>query len=100
MYFAFIIVYGATIDCAAYVYIAEIWPTHLRSQGATIGLVSFFSCGIAYNSPASLAIATIGWKYYFVFVAVCVSSAIAILFYLPEVSQFSTAKLLLGQSNV
>ncbi|PVH69793.1 general substrate transporter [Cadophora sp. DSE1049] len=84
MFFVFIIFYGATIDCAAYVYISEIWPTHLRSQGASIGLVSFFATSIAYNSPSSLAFATIGWKYYLVFVAVCITASTAILFYLPE----------------
>lgn len=87
MYFAFILFYGSTIDCAAYVYMSEIWPTHLRSNGATIGQVSFFIASIAYNSPAALAFATIGWKYYFVFVAVCLSSATVMLFYLPEVSR-------------
>jgi hypothetical protein len=86
MFFVFILFYGSTIDCAAYVYIAEIWPTHLRSQGSTIGLVSFFGTSIAYNSPSSLAFQTIGWKFYFVMVAVCLSSATFIAFYLPEVN--------------
>jgi hypothetical protein len=89
MFFIFIIFYGSTIDCAAYVYISEIWPTHLRSNGAAIGLVSFFATSIAYNSPSSLAFATIGWKYYFVFISVCITSATVILFYLPEVSKMS-----------
>jgi hypothetical protein len=30
-FFLFIFVYGCTVDCAAYIYISEIWPTHLRS---------------------------------------------------------------------
>jgi len=85
MFFVFIVFYGSTIDCAAYVYISEIWPTRLRSTGASIGLVSFFATSIAYNSPSSFAFATIGWKYYLVMVAVCVSSATIMLFYLPEV---------------
>ncbi|KAI9824372.1 MAG: hypothetical protein M1819_000877 [Sarea resinae] len=84
MFFIWIVFYGSTIDCAAYVYVSEIWPTHLRSQGATIGLVSFFATAIAYNSPASKAFATIGWRYYIVFVVVCCVSATAILFVLPE----------------
>lgn len=91
MYFLFIVFYGCTIDCAAYVYVAEIWPTHLRSHGSTIGLVSFFATSLAYNSPASIAFSTIGWKFYFVLVAVCISSATVILFYLPEVSHASKA---------
>ncbi|OCK79788.1 general substrate transporter [Lepidopterella palustris CBS 459.81] len=89
MYFLFIIFYGSTIDCAAYVYISEIWPTHLRSKGTTIGLVSFFSCAIAYTSPASQAFSQIGWKYYFVMISVCLVSSTAILFILPETARLT-----------
>ncbi|KAF2814692.1 general substrate transporter [Mytilinidion resinicola] len=92
MYFLWILFYGSTVDCAAYVYISEIWPTHLRSNGTTIGLVSFFACSIAYTSPASEGFATIGWKYYWVMICVCLVSATAIFFVLPE-----TAKLTLEE---
>jgi len=89
MYFIFIIFYGCTVDCAAYAYVVEIWPTHLRSQGSTIALGSFFLTSIAYNSPASTAFSTIGWRYYFVMMSVCFVSATVILFTFPEVRIFS-----------
>lgn len=92
MYFIWGIIYGSTVDCVAYVYVSEIWPTHLRSHGNTIGLVSFFGFAIAYNCPSSTAFETIGWKYYFVMVSVCIVSAIAMLYVLPE-----TAKLTLEE---
>lgn len=85
MYFLFIFFYGSTIDCASYVYISEVWPTHLRSYGATIGLSSFFSLALAFITPASTAFAAIGWKYYFPMVAVCVISTTVIAFVCPEV---------------
>jgi MFS family permease len=85
MYFIFALFYGSTVDCAGYVYIAEIWPTHLRSKGTTIGLVSFFAGAIAYTSPASLAFSNIGWKYYWVMISVCIVSSTIILLYFPEV---------------
>lgn len=85
-YFLFIFVYGCTVDCAAYIYISEIWPTHLRSYGNTLGIVTFFSCAIVYTSPATLAMEKIGWKYYFVMVSVCCASSIAMIFVCPEVS--------------
>jgi len=84
-YFLFICVYGSTVDCAAYVYISEIWPTHSRSYGNTIGIVTFFSCAIAYTSPASLAFEQISWKYYWVMICVCIVSATAMIFVCPEV---------------
>lgn len=87
-YFLFIFFYGSTVDCAAYVYVSEIWPTHLRSKGNTIGLASFFCFAIAYTSPASTAFATIGWKYYWTRICVCIASSTAMMFVCPEVSQW------------
>ena len=86
MYFIFVFLFGLLIECPGYTYIVEIWPTHLRSEGATIGFVSFFTMTIIYNSPAAEAFATIGWRYYFVMISVCLVSTTALLFYCPEVS--------------
>jgi hypothetical protein len=86
VYFVFVFVFGLFIECPAYAYIVEIWPTHLRSQGATIGTVAFFCTTLAFNTPASLAFSTIGWRYYFVFVSVTLVAATFMLYYLPEVS--------------
>ncbi|KAL2855257.1 general substrate transporter [Aspergillus pseudodeflectus] len=85
LYFIFVFVYGTTVDCAAYVYVSEIWPTHLRSQGTTIGLVSFFACAIAYTSPAPVAFDQIGWRYYWVMISICIISSTAIHIIAPEV---------------
>ncbi|KAF9249807.1 hypothetical protein DTO006G1_8426 [Penicillium roqueforti] len=84
IYFIFGAFFTSTIECTAYVYGSEIWPTHLRSEGATIALVSFFGNAVAYSAPVTLALNNIGWKFYMVFVAVTVASTIAIMFYFPE----------------
>ncbi|KAJ5488375.1 Major facilitator superfamily domain general substrate transporter [Penicillium expansum] len=84
IYFIFGAFFTSTIECTAYVYGSEIWPTHLRSEGATIALVSFFGNAVAYSAPVTLALANIGWKFYMVFVAVTVASTIVIMFYFPE----------------
>lgn len=85
IYFIFGAFFTSTIECTAYVYGSEIWPTHLRSEGATIALVSFFGNAVAYSAPVTLALTNIGWKFYMVFVAVTVASTIVIMFYFPEV---------------
>lgn len=85
MYFLFAFFYTSTIECTGYVYGCEIWPTYLRSQGATISYVGFFVTSIWTTAPAAQAFATIGWKYYMVFIAVTIPLAIAIWFILPEV---------------
>ncbi|KEF55574.1 uncharacterized protein A1O9_08324 [Exophiala aquamarina CBS 119918] len=84
MYFVFVFLFGLLIECPGYTYIVEIWPTHLRSEGATIGFVSFFLTTIAYNSPAAEAFATIGWKYYFVMISICLVANTFLLWYCPE----------------
>lgn len=86
LYFIFGFFFTSTIECTAYVYGSEIWPTHLRSEGSTIAYASFFANAIAYSAPVAVALANIGWKFYMVFVAVTVSSTIVIWFYFPEVS--------------
>jgi hypothetical protein len=86
MFFVYIIFWGSLVDNTTYVYVPEIWPTHLRSKGSSIGFVTYYSTAIALNTPASTAFATIGYKYYFVFVAFCVVTTTCILFYCPEVS--------------
>ncbi|KIX04834.1 uncharacterized protein Z518_05705 [Rhinocladiella mackenziei CBS 650.93] len=84
IYFIFATWFTSTIECTGYVYASEIWPTHLRSYGATITYTAFFATALAYSTPASSAFSAIGWKYYMVFVAVTVPAVIAIWKLFPE----------------
>lgn len=85
MYFLFGAFFTSTIECTAYVYSSEIWPTHLRSEGSTIAFASFFGNAVAYSAPVTLGLTNIGWKFYMIFVSVTVASTIVIMFYFPEV---------------
>lgn len=87
LYFIFGFIFTSTIECTAYVYGSEIWPTHLRSEGSTLAYGSFFLNAIAYSAPVAVALENIGWKFYMVFVCVTVVSTIMIFFYFPEVCQ-------------
>ncbi|KAI1407382.1 general substrate transporter [Hypoxylon sp. FL1857] len=84
LYFIFGFAFTSTIECTAYVYGSEIWPTHLRSEGSTIAYASFFGNALAYSAPINLALKNIGWKYYLVFVAVTVVSTAILALYFPE----------------
>lgn len=86
LYFIFGFAFTSTIECTAYVYGSEIWPTHLRSEGSTIAYASFFGNALAYSAPINLALKNIGWKYYLVFVAVTVVSTAILAVYFPEVT--------------
>ncbi|KAM3086982.1 hypothetical protein ACMFMG_001092 [Clarireedia jacksonii] len=86
LYFIFGAFFTSTIECTSYVYGSEIWPTHLRSEGATIAYASFFGNAIAYSAPVSVALNNIGWKFYMILVTVTVVTTIIIVFYFPETS--------------
>ncbi|CAG8233810.1 unnamed protein product [Penicillium salamii] len=75
---------GINAACTAYVYGSEIWPTHLRSEGATIVYASFFANAVAYAAPVSVALESIGWKFFMVFVAVPTVVTAFIALYFPE----------------
>jgi len=85
MFYAYVFFWASFIDNTTYVYVPEIWPTHLRSKGAAIAYCSYYGVAIATNSPASLAFQNIGYKYYFVFLGFCILSLIYIYLEFPEV---------------
>jgi len=78
--------FTSTLECTGYVYGCEIWPTHLRSKGSPISYFGFYVFSIWSTAPAAQAFASIGWKYYMVFIAVTIALVVPCMFYLPEVS--------------
>ncbi|KAK5116572.1 hypothetical protein LTR85_009197 [Meristemomyces frigidus] len=65
-------------------YPCEIWPYQLRSRGLTVTYISVV-IGIFFNTFINpIALGSIGWKYYFVFVAVLVCFGLTAYFFYPE----------------
>ncbi|RDW80286.1 hypothetical protein BP6252_04924 [Coleophoma cylindrospora] len=65
-------------------YPCEIWPYRLRSRGLTVMWVTTI-VAIFFNTFINpIALQAIGWKYYFVFVAVCATYGIVAFFFYPE----------------
>ena len=104
--FCFISFYGGGIDVTGYVYCcksaipcatvensvlttssAEIFPTHIRSQGVAWSLAGTFLSTLVYVEAAPTALANIQWKYYIIFI--CLTAVNIVVFYLwcPEVRQ-------------
>lgn len=65
-------------------YINEIWPTTLRAKGTSIFWLSQTAalCFNQYVNPVALN--SIGWKYYFVYVGVLIADIAFFYFYVPE----------------
>ncbi|KAF2741235.1 MFS transporter [Polyplosphaeria fusca] len=72
------------IDATQYVYIAEIFPNHLRPQGVAFGLSAFYLASEICLVGAPVAMNQIGWKFYLVLI--CPSVVYIVLIYLlfPE----------------
>ena len=51
------------IDATQYVYVSEIWPNHLRSQGTALGVAAFYLASEVTLVAAPVALNDIGWKY-------------------------------------
>ncbi|KAF2031020.1 general substrate transporter [Setomelanomma holmii] len=68
------------LDATQYVYIAEIFPNHLRPQGVALGISAFYFGSEVTLVAAPIALNQIGWKFYLVLI--CPSVVYIILLYL------------------
>ncbi|PWN92433.1 general substrate transporter [Acaromyces ingoldii] len=81
--------YGSGLDAPTYVYGTEIWPNHLRAKGAAISISGLFVGALILLMGASTAFATIGWKYYLVFLVMTVIAVVVSLLFYVEVNGLS-----------
>ena len=67
-FFLFIWLYTAFIDATIWIYLSEIFPTHLRSQGVCFGLFNWFCGSIILLVAGPIAMNNIGWKFFLVLI--------------------------------
>lgn len=79
--------YAFSLDGTSYVYMTEIFPTHLRSKGISISIAGLYVAPLILLTSAPTAFASIGWKYYIVFVVMIILTLAFITLVCPEVSQ-------------
>ena len=72
------------IDATQYVYISEIFPNHIRSQGVALGLSSFYLASEITLVGAPVALNEIGWKFYLVLICPSAVYIACIYFLFPE----------------
>jgi hypothetical protein len=80
----FVFFYGLFIDAASFIYSAEIYPTQIRAKGVALATSTYFLACITYVTPGATAIATIGWRYFVVFICLTAVTVVIIYFYYPE----------------
>jgi Sugar (and other) transporter len=70
-------------------YPCEIWTFRLRSRGLTVTWLATI-LAIFFNTFVNpIALAAIGWKYYFVFLAVLIVFGFTAYFFYPETKGYS-----------
>ncbi|KAH8652577.1 general substrate transporter [Ilyonectria robusta] len=87
--FLFITFFAGGMDASCYVYLSEIFPTWMRAQGVSFSVAGLFTTTLIYTGSASTAFASIGWRYYLVFVFVPLACVVIIWFWLPETNGLS-----------
>lgn len=86
--------YGCFVDTTVYVYCSEIFPTHFRAKGTGWCLAIFFLSTLPFLESSATGFATIGWKYYLLFIILPSINVLLLALFCPEVS-----KTLLGLSD-
>ncbi|KAL1887964.1 hypothetical protein Sste5346_009846 [Sporothrix stenoceras] len=89
MLFGFIIFYGGFVDTTIYVYGSEIFPTHIRAKGMGWCMAIFFLSTLPFLESSAVGFATIGWKYYLLFIILPSINVVLIYFFCPETKGLS-----------
>ncbi|KAI5268137.1 general substrate transporter [Aureobasidium subglaciale] len=87
--FIFFAGYDIALTPLLYSYTCEIWPYRLRSRGLTVTNITTV-LAICFNTFVNpIALDSIAWKYYIVFVIVLIVYGLTVWFYYPETKGYS-----------
>lgn len=73
-----------TLDGGQFVYLSEIFPTHLRAKGISLGMAGLNIINIVWLQVAPTAFQNIGWKFYLCFIVPGTVMALIILYWFPN----------------
>lgn len=66
--FLFIFFWSFFVDATQYVYLSEIFPTHLRGTGMALGNLGLYSGSVIWLVAGPIALNKIGWKFFLVLI--------------------------------
>jgi len=87
--FLFIGFWSSCIDATQYLYLSEIFPTHLRSSGMAVGMVGLYLAAIILLVAGPIALDKISWKFFLVFIIPTAVHWLNVYFFFPETKQRS-----------
>lgn len=87
--FLFIFFWSTFVDATQYLYLSEIFPTHIRSQGMALGMAGTFLASIILLVAGPIALDVIKWKFFLVLILPTALHLAGIYFLYPETKQRS-----------
>ncbi|KDN36024.1 hypothetical protein RSAG8_11110, partial [Rhizoctonia solani AG-8 WAC10335] len=90
--FCYTIIYYLGFNSVTWIYGAEVLPVHIRSKGNAFSKVAAFShfiFNIAVNQAAPTAFTNIGYRFYALFIALNLCTAVIVWAYFPETKGLS-----------
>ena len=77
------------MDASQFLYLSEIFPTAVRSQGTAVGMVAWYSAQIIILVAGPIALTNISWKFLLVLIVPSTVYWFLIYFLFPETKQKS-----------
>ncbi|OQU97101.1 hypothetical protein CLAIMM_03092 [Cladophialophora immunda] len=85
--YLFLFLYSMGADVASYCIYSELFPNFMRARGLSVTIAVLALTDILYLQLAPTAFASIGWKYYLVFIILSAISVVWIYFVVPETKE-------------
>jgi hypothetical protein len=87
--FLFIICWSFCMDASQFLYLSEIFPTHIRAQGMAVGMAGLYSATIVLLIAGPTALNNITWRFFIVLIIPTAVQFLIIFFFAPETMQRS-----------
>ncbi len=87
--FLFIFFWSSFLDASQYLYLSEIFPTHIRSQGMAVGMVGLYLASIIILVAGPIALVVITWKFFLILIIITALHWVNVFFLFPETKQRS-----------
>jgi MFS family permease len=87
--FLFIICWSFCMDATQFLYLSEIFPTHIRAQGMAVGMSGLYCATIILLIAGPTALNNITWKFFIVLIIPTAAQFLVIFFFAPETMQRS-----------
>ncbi|KAJ6439838.1 Sugar transporter STL1 [Purpureocillium lavendulum] len=85
-FFTYMLVFGGSVNCVPWVYVAEILPLAARTRGAAIGVSSNWLWNFTIVMITPIIINRLQWKAYLIFTATNLLFVPTVYFFYPETS--------------